>query len=112
MTIVQNRKKTSQVMYNSFTSPRSKTSGKAQNMKRYFPDEFHKESNRTVGPPFRAVGSPLPIILHGAVFVNPILGFSAGSSPVFVTIDQMEPPNFYVPSCKTSKTHLEIIAKI
>lgn len=68
----QNVKNSSQVMYTKITSPLYETSGKVQNMKRYFPDEFHKESNRTVWLPLREVGSLNIILPWSAQFVNPV----------------------------------------
>jgi hypothetical protein len=54
----QKAKSTSMVMYIPSPPLGMKLRERLQNMKRYFPDEFHKESNRTVWPPFRVVGSP------------------------------------------------------
>ena len=54
----QKAKSTSMVMYIPSPPLGMKLRERLQNMKRYFPDEFHKESSRTVWPPFRVVGSP------------------------------------------------------
>ena len=58
MTTRQNVKNSSHVMYIPSPPLGMKLRERLQNMKRYFPDEFHKESNCTVWPPFRVVGSP------------------------------------------------------
>ncbi len=73
MTTVQNRKKTSQVMYNSITSPLF-PSGKASKYEKILSRENQqqRESNRTVGLPKREVGSPLLIVPLTSDFVNPI----------------------------------------
>ncbi len=73
---------------------------------------FNKESNRTVGPPFRTVGSPTHIVPPMSAFVKPISAFLTLLGVEIVTFEQMLPPNFYIPSYKSSNTHLEIIAKI
>lgn len=73
---------------------------------------FNEESNRTVWPPFRVVGSPTHIVPPVSAFVKPEYPVSALFIVEFVTVAQTQPPNFYIPSYKSSKTHLEIIAKI
>ena len=88
MITIQNVNKSSQVTYMLSPPLRMKLRERLQNMKRYFPDESHKESNRTVGPPFRAVGSPLPIVPPALHFVNPTSGDGGFLRVIFVLFYQ------------------------
>ena len=58
------------------------------------------------------VGSPTHIVPPVSAFVKPEDPVSALFIVEFVTVAQTLSPNFYIPSYKSSKTHLEIIAKI
>ena len=58
------------------------------------------------------VGSLTHVVPPASAFVKPEYPVFALLIAEFVTVAQTKPPNFYIPSYKSSKTHLEIIAKI
>lgn len=111
MTSAQKAKSSSTVTYIP-SPPPLLPSGKASKYKIPSRRMSDRESNRTVGPPLRVVGSPCILYHPAAVFVNPILRGGALFHLLFVLIHQMNTPIFYIPSCKKQILHLAIAAEI